>query len=97
MILGGLAVALGVVIDDAVIGTENILRRLRERTHVPAKDVIVAAAVEVRAPVVYATFVLALTMAPVLFLIGPAGRVLLAARGWRSCSRPSLRCWWRSR
>lgn len=73
MILGGLAVALGVVIDDAVIGTENILRRLREHTHVALKDIIIAAAVEVRAPVVYATFVLALTMAPVLFLSGLQG------------------------
>jgi len=73
MILGGLAVALGVVIDDAVIGTENILRRLRERGTAPARDVILDACVEVRAPVVYATFVLALTMAPVLFLTGLQG------------------------
>lgn len=73
MILGGLAVALGVVIDDAVIGTENILRRLRERGDAPPREVILAASVEVRAPVVYATFVLALTMAPVLFLTGLQG------------------------
>lgn len=73
MVLGGLAVALGVVIDDAVIGTENILRRLRERGDRPAREVILDASVEVRAPVVYATFVLALTMAPVLFLSGLQG------------------------
>jgi len=73
MILGGLAVALGVVIDDAVIGTENILRRLRERGDAPPREVILGASVEVRAPVVYATFVLALTMAPVLFLTGLQG------------------------
>jgi len=73
MILGGFAVALGVVIDDAVIGTENILRRLRERRDSSVQDVILEASVEVRAPVVYATYVLALTMAPVLFLSGLQG------------------------
>lgn len=73
MVLGGLAVALGVVIDDAVIGTENILRRLRERGQRPAQEIILSASVEVRAPVVYATLVLALTMAPVLFLSGLQG------------------------
>lgn len=73
MVLGGLAVALGVVIDDAVIGTENILRRLREYSDRARRDVILDASIEVRAPVVYATFVLALTMAPVLFLTGLQG------------------------
>ena len=73
MTLGGLAVALGVVIDDAIIGIENILRRLRERGAEPPLDVILAASVEVRAPVVYATLVLALTMLPVLLLSGLQG------------------------
>ena len=73
MTLGGLAVALGVVIDDAVIGTENIVRRLRQRDATPTFDVVLAAAVEVRAPVVYATFLLALTMMPVVFLSGLQG------------------------
>ncbi len=73
MTLGGLAVALGVVIDDAVIGTENIVRRLRQRGDRPAYDVVLSASIEVRAPVVYATFVLALTMTPVLFLSGLQG------------------------
>lgn len=73
MILGGLAVALGVVIDDAVIGAENILRRLRENQTRTIFDVILDAVVEVRAPIVYATLVLVLTMAPVLFLTGLQG------------------------
>lgn len=73
MILGGLAVALGVVIDDAVIGAENILRRLRENETRPALEVILDAVVEVRAPVVYATLILVLTMAPVFFLTGLQG------------------------
>ncbi|MXO58242.1 AcrB/AcrD/AcrF family protein [Altererythrobacter salegens] len=69
MTLGGLAVALGVVIDDAIVDIENIVRRLRDAP--PDADrltVIEAASVEVRAPVVYATFVLALTMLPVILL-----------------------------
>jgi CzcA family heavy metal efflux pump len=73
MTLGGLAVALGVVIDDAVIGTENIVRRLRQRGELSAARVVLTASVEVRAPVVYATFLLALTMMPVVFLSGLQG------------------------
>jgi len=73
MILGGLAVALGVVIDDAVISIENILRRLRENQGAPASEIILAASVEVRAPVVYATLILAFTMAPIYFLTGLQG------------------------
>ncbi|ADM10837.1 AcrB/AcrD/AcrF family protein [Parvularcula bermudensis HTCC2503] len=73
MILGGLAVALGVVIDDAVIGAENILRRLRERKDRPVAEVILDASVEVRAPVIYATLILALTMLPVVLLTGLQG------------------------
>ena len=74
MTLGGLAVALGVVVDDAVIGTENIVRRLR--TPAPGatvSDVILHASVEVRAPVIYATLMLALVLLPVLLLHGLQG------------------------
>ena len=74
MTLGGLAVALGVVIDDAIVGVENIVRRLREdRSGTDRVGIIEAASVEVRAPVVYATYVLALTIAPILFLTGLQG------------------------
>jgi CzcA family heavy metal efflux pump len=74
MTLGGLAVALGVVVDDAVIGTENIVRRLRMagRLALPG-DVILHASVEVRAPVIYATLMLALVLLPVLLLHGLQG------------------------
>tara|TARA_R110000868_G_scaffold224721_12_gene476890 strand:+ start:710 stop:3736 length:3027 start_codon:yes stop_codon:yes gene_type:complete len=74
MTLGGLAVALGVVIDDAIVDIENIVRRLRLAP--PDADraaVVKAASIEVRAPVVYATYVLALTIAPILFLTGLQG------------------------
>lgn len=74
MTLGGLAVALGVVIDDAIVDIENIVRRLRG-VHDPAnrREIIAAASIEVRAPVVYATFVLALTMVPIVLLSGLQG------------------------
>jgi CzcA family heavy metal efflux pump len=74
MTLGGLAVALGVVVDDAVIGAENIVRRLR--TAPPGAkphEVILKASVEVRAPVLYATLMLALVLLPVLLLHGLQG------------------------
>jgi CzcA family heavy metal efflux pump len=74
MTLGGLAVALGVVVDDAVIDVENIVRRLREAPEgQSAEDTILHAALEVRAPVIYATLVVALVLLPVLLLHGLQG------------------------
>jgi CzcA family heavy metal efflux pump len=73
MTLGGLAVALGVVVDDAIIDVENIVRRLRGPRAGDPRDVIHAASLEVRAPVVYATFVVVLVLAPMLFLSGLQG------------------------
>lgn len=73
MTLGGLAVALGVVVDDAVIDVENIVRRLRDRGEALAADVVLAASLEVRAPVIYATVVVALVLVPVLMLGGLQG------------------------
>ena len=73
MTLGGLAVALGVVVDDAVIGVENIVRRLRSRGEVSARDIVAEATIEVRAPVVYATLVVALVLVPVLLMHGLQG------------------------
>lgn len=74
MTLGGLAVALGVVVDDAIIDVENIVRRLRAAA--PGSDlraVVHGASFEVRSPVVYATFVVALVLAPMLLLSGLQG------------------------
>lgn len=75
MTLGGLAVALGVVVDDAIIGVENTLRRLRARgvQGSAARNIVQEASVEVRAPVVYATFVVVLVLAPMLLLSGLQG------------------------
>ena len=74
MTLGGLAVALGVVVDDAVIDVENIVRRLRAAdAGDKPEEVILHASVEVRAPVIYATLVVAFTLLPVLMLHGLQG------------------------
>jgi len=71
MTLGGFAVALGVLVDDAIIGIENVLRRLSENTKSPQPRsrlvVIRDATLEVRAPVVYATLVVIIVFLPELF------------------------------
>jgi CzcA family heavy metal efflux pump len=77
--LGGLAIAIGEVVDDAIIDVENIFRRLREnapgRTPRAVFDVVLAASLEVRGAVVYATFVVVLVFVPVFFLTGLQGRL----------------------
>ena len=79
MVMGGLAIALGEVVDDAIIDTENIFRRLRlNRVSLqprPAWEVVLAASVEVRSSVVYATFIVALVFVPLLTLGGVAGKL----------------------
>lgn len=79
MTLGGLAIAIGVVVDDAVIDVENIVRRLRENTRSPRPQpfaqVVLDATLEVRGAVVYATFAVILVVLPVMTLSGTAGRL----------------------
>ena len=78
MTLGGFAVALGVLVDDAIIGIENILRRLRQNADLPEPrprlDVIIDATVEIRGPVLYATLVVLVAFVPVLVTTGVQGR-----------------------
>jgi CzcA family heavy metal efflux pump len=74
--LGGLAIALGEVVDDSIIDVENIFRRLRERQVTSAKELlqtILSASLEVRSAVVYATFIVALVFMPVLTMTGLQG------------------------
>lgn len=79
MVLGGLAIALGEVVDDAIIDTENIFRRLRENASLanprPTMDVVYQASMEVRSSVVYASFIVMLVFVPLLTLSGVAGRM----------------------
>lgn len=75
--LGGLAIALGEVVDDAIIDVENIARRLRQNRAAgsprSALQVVIDASLEVRSSVVYATFVVALVFLPVIALSGVQG------------------------
>ncbi len=77
--LGGLAIALGEVVDDAVVGVENIHRRLRENRGVArprhALTVILRATLEVRKAVIFATLSVVVIFLPVLYLDGVAGRM----------------------
>jgi CzcA family heavy metal efflux pump len=77
MTLVGFAAALGVIVGDTVAGVEHVRRRLRERRAAggdgPAVAEVVAATVEARGPVGYATFVLLLAVLPVILLTGVAG------------------------
>ena len=77
MVLAGLVIAMGEVVDDAIIDVENIVRRLRqnraEGNRRSAFDVVLAASMEVRSAVVFATLIVILVFIPVLFLDGLMG------------------------
>jgi len=79
MVLGGLVIALGEVVDDAIIDVENIFRRLRENRAAsaprPAWQVVLDASLEVRSSVIYATFIVVTVFFPLLTLSGVAGRL----------------------
>ena len=78
MTLGGLAIAIGEVVDDAIIDAENIFRRLRENAALaiprPIAQVVLEASLEVRTAVVFATVVVALVFLPVVTLTGLQGK-----------------------
>ncbi len=79
MTMGGLSIAIGEVVDDAVIDVENIYRRLRENraSANPSSplQIVLDASIEVRSAVVYATFAVILVFFPVLNMSGLAGRI----------------------
>ena len=76
MVLAGLVIAIGAVVDDAIIDVENIVRRLRESEGDANRSigrVIVEASLEVRSSIVYATLIIVLAVVPVFFLEGLSG------------------------
>src|SRR5262249_39080691 len=79
MTLGGLAIAIGELVDDAVVDVENILRRLKEKAALadprPVLDVIAAASQEVRSGIVYATAIIVLVFVPLFALSGIEARL----------------------
>ena len=79
MILGGFAVAIGEVVDDAIVDLENIWRRLRENAAAehpqPAMEVVRTASAEVRGAVVYASCIVVAVLTPVMIMGGIAGRI----------------------
>ena len=79
MTLGGLAIAIGELVDDAVVGVENVFRRLRENKAkaepVPVLPVIASASQEVRSGIVYATAIIILVFVPLFALSGIEGRL----------------------
>jgi len=82
MTLGGMAIAIGVLVDDAIIYVENVYRRLKLNSAKPVSqqsaynDVILKASTEIRAPIAMATFIVIIVFLPLFFLSGIEGRML---------------------
>ncbi|WP_298062720.1 efflux RND transporter permease subunit [uncultured Rikenella sp.] len=82
MSLGGMAIAIGSLVDDAIIDVENVFKRLRENhrrpdgERQPALRVIYEASTEIRASIWNATLIIIVTFAPLFFLSGMEGRML---------------------
>ncbi|MDQ6786619.1 MAG: efflux RND transporter permease subunit, partial [Acidobacteriota bacterium] len=80
MTLGGLAVAIGELVDDAIVGVENVFRRLRENRRLEhprsALTIVFEASLEIRSSIVFATFIVALVFIPLFLLTGVEGKLL---------------------
>jgi Cu/Ag efflux pump CusA len=77
MVLAGLVIAVGAVVDDAIVDVENIVRRLREQrkagADIPTSRIVIEASVEVRNAILYASLIEAVALMPVFFLEGLSG------------------------
>ena len=82
MSLGGMAIAIGSLVDDAIIDVENVYKRLRENVQLKKNDrkpvlkVVYDASVEIRASIMNATFIIIVAFVPLFFLSGMEGRLL---------------------
>lgn len=82
MSLGGMAIAIGALVDDAIIDVENVFKRLKQNAAKPEPerknklDVIFDASVEIRTSIINATFIIIVAFVPLFFLSGMEGRLL---------------------
>jgi CzcA family heavy metal efflux pump len=76
MSLGGLAIAIGELVDDAIIDVENVIRRLRENKGQPVLEVIYKASCEIRGSVLFATLIVVIVFLPLFALTSVEGRLL---------------------
>lgn len=76
MSLGGMAIAIGALVDDAIIDVENVYKRLRERRGEPVLLVIRDASMEIRSSIIVATMIILVAFVPLFFLSGMEGRLL---------------------
>ena len=83
MSLGGMAIAIGALVDDAIIDVENVLKRLKQNNRLPPEKqkeklkVIYEASVEIRSSIVQATLIIIVAFVPLFFLSGMEGKMLI--------------------